>query len=129
MSKKATEVTWDWEEVEELMRRARLLDQQLAAPEVPRSNAQPPIPDKPDTESPPAPQRATWPRVVPSPDKPDTVPFVSPADEIEITKAMLEGGLSEFRAYDRRFDLDEDAVKAIYRAMESARRLSLYHDR
>jgi hypothetical protein len=47
------------------------------------------------------------------------------ADEIEITNAMLEEGLSVFRAYDRRFDLDDEAVSAIYRAMECVRRSSI----
>jgi hypothetical protein len=54
-----------------------------AVPEAPHSNAPNQIPRTPDTESPPALDLATSPRVVPipdKPDKPDTAPFVSPAD-------------------------------------------------
>jgi hypothetical protein len=40
-----------------------------------------------------------------------------------ITEEMLEAGLAEFRAYDRRFASDEEAVKAIYLAMEEIRRV------
>jgi hypothetical protein len=46
-----------------------------------------------------------------------------PAFEIEITEEMIKAGLAEFRAYDRRFVSDEEAVKAIYLAMEETRRV------
>jgi hypothetical protein len=35
--------------------------------------------------------------------------------EIEITPEMIEAGLRVFRAYDRRFDLDEEVVRDIIR--------------
>jgi hypothetical protein len=38
-------------------------------------------------------------------------------DGIEITPKMIEAGVSAFLDYDPRFELREDAVEAIFRAM------------
>jgi len=42
--------------------------------------------------------------------------------EIEITPAMLEAGILAYTKADRRFDLDEEIVASIYRAMAVANR-------
>jgi hypothetical protein len=50
----------------------------------------------------------------------DSVDLGAPADEIEITSAMMEAGLNEFLSYDDRVGAPQDAVEAIFIAMMRA---------
>ena len=47
----------------------------------------------------------------------------APENEIEVTPAMIEGGVAALRSYDDRFALEEDAVGRIFLSMIRAYRL------
>ena len=51
----------------------------------------------------------------------DSVGAGAPADEIEITPAMIEAGVRAFCAYDPDIERPRDVVPDIFRAMMSAR--------
>jgi hypothetical protein len=60
------------------------------------------------------------------PDKsaaPDLAAGAPELTEIEITPAMIEAGLGELLSFSREADVYEEKLRAIYRAMESARLL------
>ncbi len=46
---------------------------------------------------------------------------VRETDEIEVTPEMIEAGVLEFYSFDNRFDIAEEAVEKILRAMLKAR--------
>jgi hypothetical protein len=51
------------------------------------------------------------------------------APEIKVTTAMIQAGVKAFCAFDHRFDLKEEGVATIYRAMHIARPTACTHKR